>query len=203
MRAIKLLEEKNVRDRVLSPEEFQRMLEVAPDYFKPVLSCAYYTGMRKGEILRLTWDRVDLKTGFIRLKDTDTKTGKGRSIPIGRELREMLQRLPIVLDAQGTRVPYVFTRNSQPIKSIWDVFVRICRQVGIADLRFHDLRHTAVTNLRRSGVDALTAMKITGHKTMAVFRRYHTIDEEDLAVAQRRMDTYLDTKGKTPHQHLI
>jgi hypothetical protein len=45
-------------------------------------------------------------------------------------------------------------------------------------------------------VDALTAMKITGHKTMAVFRRYNTIDEQDLVAAQRRMDTYMDTLGE-------
>jgi integrase len=203
IRAVKFLDEKNIRDRVLSAEEFQRMVDASPDYLKPVLICAYYTGMRKGEILRLTWDRVDLKAGFIRLKDMDTKTGQGRSIPIGRELLEALQHLPIVLDPQGTRMPYVFTRHGQPIKSMWDAFASICRRLGLGDFRFHDLRHTAVTNLRRSGVDALTAMKITGHKTMAAFKRYHTIDEDDLTAAQRRMDTYLDTKGEMRRQHLM
>jgi hypothetical protein len=52
-------------------------------------------------------------------------------------------------------------------------------------------------------VGALTAMKITGHKTMAVFKRYDTIDEQDLKAAQRRMDTYMDTMGETiPPQNL-
>ena len=67
----------------------------------------------------------------------------------------------------------------------------------MAKVEFHDLRHTTTTNLRRAGVDALTAMKITGHKTMAVFKRYNTIDEQDLQAAQRRMDTYMDTIGET------
>ena len=62
---------------------------------------------------------------------------------------------------------------------------------------FHDLRHTAVTNRRRAGVDALTAMKITGHKTMVVFKRYNTIDKDDLIAARCRMDTYMDTRGGT------
>jgi integrase len=88
--AVEFLEEHNIRDRVLTPEEFARMLEILPDYLKPVLQCAYHTGMRKGEILGLTWDRVDLKAGFIRLKGIDTKTGEARSIPIGRELRQVL-----------------------------------------------------------------------------------------------------------------
>jgi uncharacterized protein HemX len=49
-------------------------------------------------------------------------------------------------------------------------------------------------------VDALTAMKITGHKTMAVFKRYNTIHEGDLTTAQRRMDTYMDTKHEMPQE---
>jgi integrase len=90
--SVKFLDEHNIRDRVLTAEEFQRMLDASPGYLKPILQCAYYTGMRRGEILALTWDKVDLKAGFIRLKDTDTKTDEARSIPIGRELREVLGR---------------------------------------------------------------------------------------------------------------
>jgi integrase len=195
--SVKFFDEHNIRDRVLTAEEFQRILDASPEYFKPILHCAYHTGMRRGEILALTWDRVDLKAGFIRLKDSDTKTDAARSIPVGRELREVLRRLPVALDAQGRRVPYVFTHNGQRIKSIKRVFERVRQQTGITNAVFHDFRHTATTNLRRGGVDALTAMKITGHKTMALFTRYNTIDEQDLKAAQRRMDTYMDTIGET------
>lgn len=189
--SVKFLDEQNIRDRVLTPDEFQRILAASPDYLKPILICAYYTGMRRGEILGLTWDRVDLKAGFIRLKEMDTKTGEGRSIPIGSELREAFEHLPMALDAHGQRVPSVFTRHGQPLKSVREVFARVCEKTGITGFVFHDLRHTAVTNLRRAGVDALTAMKITGHKTMAVFKRYNTIDETDLQTASQRVDTYL------------
>jgi integrase len=116
----------------------------------------------------------------------DTKTDEARSIPIGRELREVFERLPVALDAEGKRIPYVFTHNGRPVKSIKRVFARVRQQTGITNTVFHDYRHTATTNLRRAGVDALTAMKITGHKTMAVFKRYNTIDEQDLKAAQRR-----------------
>jgi len=160
---------------------------------QPILTCAYYTGMRKAEILGLTWDRIDLKAGFIRLREVDTKTSERRSIPIGRELRDTLQSLPLALAPQGNRVPFVFTRKGQRIASIREIFSRVCRDAGLTDVVFHTLRHTATTNLRRAGVDALTAMKITGHKTMAVFRRYNTIDEPDLSAAQVRVDTYLST----------
>jgi integrase len=194
--AVTFLDEQNVRDRVLTADEFQRMLNVSPDYLRPVLICAYHTGMRKEEILGLTWDRVDLKGGFIRLKEADTKTGERRSIPIGQELQEVLQSLPLALDPQGNRVPYVFTRKGQHIKSIREIWTRVCRDVGLVDVVFHDLRHTATTNLRWAGVAALTAMKITAHKTMAVFKRYNTIDEPDLLAAQQRVDVYL---GQNSH----
>jgi integrase len=169
--SVKFLDEHNIRDRVLTSEEFQRMLDASPEFLKPILHCAFHTGMRRGEILELTWDRVDLKADFIRLKETDTKTDGARSIPIGRELGEVLRHLPIALDSQGKRVPYVFTRNGQQVKSIKRVFMRVRQKTGITNAVFHDFRHTATTNLRRAGVDALTAMKITGHKTMAVFKR--------------------------------
>jgi integrase len=193
---VRFFDEHNIRYRILTAEEFHRMLDASPDYLKPILQCAYNTAMRRGEILGLTWDKVDLKAGFIRLKDTDTKTDDARNIPIGRELRDVLGRLPVALDAQGKRLPYVFTHNGRPVKSIKRVFARVRQQTGITNTVFHDYRHTATTNLRRAGVDALTAMRITGHKTMAVFKRYNTIDEQDLQAAQRRLDTYMDTMGE-------
>jgi integrase len=200
--SVKFLDEHNILDRVLTAEEFRRMVNLSPDYLKPIVLCAYYTGMRKAEILGLTWGRVDLKAGFIRLREVDTKTGERRSIPIGRELRDVLQSLPLALDSHGNRVPYVFTRNGQRIRSIREIFSRVCREAGLADVVFHTLRHTATTNLRRAGVDALTAMKITGHKTMAVFKRYNTIDEPDLSAAQERVDAYINTTAeKTAIEH--
>ena len=83
---VKFLDEQNLRDRVLTLEEFQRMVDAAPEYLKSMLICAFHTGMRRGEILGLTWDRVDFKVVFIRVKDRDTKTGEARGIPMGREL---------------------------------------------------------------------------------------------------------------------
>jgi hypothetical protein len=60
--------------------------------------------------------------------------GERRSIPIGRELRDVLQSLPLGLNSQGNQVPYVFTRRGQLIKSIREIFNRICREAGFADV---------------------------------------------------------------------
>jgi len=67
--------EKHTPDHVLTCAEHQGMLAVLMDSLKPTLLCAQYTGIRKAEIVRLTRDRVDLKTEFIRFKGNDTMGG--------------------------------------------------------------------------------------------------------------------------------
>lgn len=195
---VKRLYEDNIRDRVFTIDEFQRMLRCAPDYFKPILECAYYTAMRKGEILGLTWDKVDLHAGFIRLSQSDTKTSQRRDIPIGRELAATLKALFAAFASRRrdqnvisiSRSDHVFTHNGKPVKSINRVFAKVCQKAGITDCVFHDFRHTAITNFRRAGVNDLTIMKITGHKTYAVYKRYNTIDDTDLTDAANKMNTY-------------
>jgi hypothetical protein len=118
-----------------------------------------------------------LNAGCIHLEDTDTKTDEARNIPIGRELREVHGRLPMAPDAQGKRIPCVFTHNGRPVKSIKRVLAQVRQQTGITDMVFHDFRHPATTNLRPAGMGALTAMKIAEHKTMVMFKRYNTSDE--------------------------
>ena len=74
---VSLERENNERDRVFSLDEFQALMNVAPAHLKPILLTAYYTGMRKGEILNLTWDRVDLKAGLLRLLPRTRKHVRG------------------------------------------------------------------------------------------------------------------------------
>jgi hypothetical protein len=107
------------------------------------------------------------------------------------------------VDSEGDRVPSVFTGNSQRIKSSWEIFSRVYRDAGFTNVVFHDQCRTATTTLRRAGVDALTAMKSTGHKTMAVFKRYHTIDEGELTRAQQPVETYMDTITVRPQEKSV
>jgi integrase len=201
--AVSLEREHNERDRVLSPEEFDRLYQVAHVWLQPMLLVAYHTGMRKGEIRSLRWDQVDLGTGTIRLKSADTKTGEGRVIPLNQPLTSLLKSSTRYLSC-----PWVFVNpahmeawqtNPEAIDpryhatSITHAFMRACQRVGVKNATFHDLRHTFVTNARRAGIDYFRIMAITGHKTMAVFKRYNTVDEDDLRQAMSQMDTYMDT----------
>jgi integrase len=80
--AVALPNPHNERERVLSGDEWTRLQEAAKPHLKPVLLVAYHLGQRFSEILNLTWDRVDLKRGFIALRAVDTKTKKPRQIPL-------------------------------------------------------------------------------------------------------------------------
>lgn len=94
----------NERDRVLTNEEWERLLDAAPPHIKPIISIAYYLGMRLGEILPLTWDRVDLERGFIKLAGRDTKTGDARLVPMTPSIHESLKELAKVRSLVTNRV---------------------------------------------------------------------------------------------------
>jgi integrase len=91
----------------------------------------------------------------------------------------------------------VFTYGGRPIKGIRTAFLRACRQAGLQDFRFHDLRHTFNTNMRKAGVPQSVIMKMTGHKAAAMFKRYNTVDLEDGQEACRKLDEYLG-HGRQP-----
>jgi integrase len=190
--AVERLQEHNVRDRVLSVEEFQHLLDAAPNYLRPIVLLAHDTGMRRGEILNLRWSQVDVKHGFIRLEGLDTKTQEGRLVPLNDRLTNALK--DVMHLAMRRSSGQDFHRQGIPIKDIREAFAAACRQASIVDFRFRDLRHTAVTNMRRSRIDHLTIMKISGHKTLEVFWRYNSFDADDLkqaAMQQQQIITNL------------
>ena len=172
---VKLLKENNERNRILSPEEYIRLLAHCPAHLKPIVKLAYHTGMRQGEILNLTWGQVDVKEGFIKLEAWDTKTNAPRLVPLTREMVEMFKAMP-----RGLPAVKVFTYAGRQIGAIKTAFKPACKRAGIEDFTFHDLRHTAINNWRLQGHDYFRIMAATGHKTMTVFKRYNTVSKEEL-----------------------
>ena len=189
---MKLLKENNVRDQVLSSEEYDNLLTHCLPYLKPIVKLAYFTGMRLGEILRLTWGQVDLKEGFIKLTAEDCKTNEGRLVPLAEELLEMFKAMPRGLPG----VP-VFLRDGKHITSIREAFQSARQKSGLDGFNCHDLRHTFINNRRLEGHDYFRIMAATDHKTMSVFKRYNTVSREELkalvGVQMDTMDTNMDT----------
>jgi integrase len=152
-------------------------------------------GSMRQEIRSLKGYWVDLQRGFLRILGAKCKTGEGRTIPLTPEIRDMFVELAKV---RHLSTNHVFLYEGQPIQRVKRSFMTACRKVGIKDLRFHDLRHCAATNLRRAGVDTVTAMKIVGHKSEKMHRRYNSISEEDLAKATGKLNAYLSNTLITP-----
>ncbi len=191
LKGLKALKENNVRTRILSPEEYDRLVSCCPPHTAQIVKMAYYTGMRQGEILKLMWDRVDLKDGFIHLKPEDTKTDEGRSIPLSQELIEMLKSMPRTIHGR------VFTMDGKPINEINHSFATACKKAKIEKFTFHDLRHTCINNWRLQGNDYFRIMAASGHRTMNVFKRYNTVTQDELKkLISGTMDTYMDTRIK-------
>lgn len=125
------------------------------------------TGMRKGEIQRLTWDDVNLDDCRITLRRT--KNNELRIIPISNELLPVLKALR---DARPN-AHYVFSKeDGKPYGNWRKAFETACKAAGIKDFRFHDLRHTFASYLGMEGYNAFTIQALTGHKTLAMVQRY-------------------------------
>jgi len=189
VRQVKLLEENNRRLRYLSKEECQALLNVCDSHLKPIVITALNTGMRKGEILSLKWDNVDLRHGFILLDIT--KNGERREIPINETLRTILQGLTRRLD-----VPYVFfaIETGKPFQDVKRSFNTALRKIGIRDFHFHDLRHTFASHLVMAGIDITTVKELLGHKTLTMTLRYAHLSPSHKVKAVDILDNALNEK---------
>jgi integrase len=201
------IEVRNVRSGFFEEPELRRVVANLPGHVVPVVLFAYFTGWRKSEVLGLRWHQIDFAAGTVRLEPGTTKNDEGRMFPFGEfpELHELLVRQRAATEAlqraSGRIVPHVFHRRGGPIRGFRRAWVAACRRAGVVRL-FHDLRRTAVRNLERHGVPRSWAMRLTGHKTEAVYRRYAIVSERDLReavqrLAAGRMGTILGTTGHT------
>ena len=192
------LAENNVRKGFFEREDFLRHREALPSEIKPITTFAYWTGCRKGEILSLRWNQVDLANRTVRLEPGETKNDEPRIIPLDGELLEMLRMQRAIRDECCPNCPWVFFRsNGKRIRSIRGAWDAACRMVGLVDENggptrvLHDLRRTGVRNLIRAGVPERVAMAISGHRTRSVFDRYNVVSERDLHEAARRVSGYI------------
>jgi integrase len=94
---------------------------------------------------------------------------------------------------QARIIACVFHRNGKPIKSLRRAWKTACKDAGRPGLLLHDLRRSAVRNLERAGISRSVAMKLTGHKTEAVYRRYAIVAESDLHDAGTKLAAVLGT----------
>lgn len=185
----------NAREKIISPEHFKTLLDSKklPLHTRGILATAFYSGMRRGEILSLTWPKVDTRVRVICLESQDTTDREARVISICEELYGILRMIPRAIHGD-----HVFLYRGKPVRDIRVGLKEACEDAGIEYGRgskdgivFHDLRHCFNTNMRKSGVPESVIMQITGHSTREVFDRYNSIDEEDIRGAVNTFGEFL------------
>src|SRR5581483_1767955 len=160
--------EQNQRVRYLTEDEETRLRAEIGEEHWPLVAVALSTGFRQGNEFRLRWDDVNFDAGVIRARDT--KSGEDYSVPMNDDLRTLLAGLPSRRLTMAGKTAYVFP--SETLETPLDaknfyhrVFRRALERAGIADFKWHDLRHTFASRLTMAGVDLRTVQELMGHKS--------------------------------------
>lgn len=174
---LRKLKENSGRDRVLTEEEINRLLQSCTEskspYLYTIVLIALTTGARQSEILNLEWKHIDLENHLAFVKES--KNGKPRSLPLAESVVELLKNIP--------RHPYkslVFASKTAfgkiDIKKAWQ---QALIRAEINDCRFHDLRHTFCTMAAAQGASNLELASATGHRTLQMLMRYTHLDAQN------------------------
>jgi integrase len=164
------------RTRRLKEGEEQRLLSACDrgrtPLLKPLIVLAIETAMRRGEMLDLKWQHVDLDRCVAHLPLT--KNGDSRDIPLSRRATGVLRELLADDNRDPDRV-FPVTGNSVRL-----AFEHLRVRAGMSDLHFHDLRHEAVTRLFEKGLNIAEVSAISGHKELRMLQRYTHLRAVDL-----------------------
>lgn len=177
------------RDRRLHPDEIQAIIDAteSPD-LRDFIRLAVATGMRRGELASLRWEHINLerRTAHLPLTKTDTP----RTVPLSSVATAVLQARK---DA-GYTVPFAVTANAltrafcravQRARRLYESTCRLLERPAdsqwLVGIRLHDLRHEATSRFFELGLQTVEVASITGHKTLAMLKRYTHLRAEDLA----------------------
>ncbi|OGF45120.1 MAG: hypothetical protein A2536_06455 [Candidatus Firestonebacteria bacterium RIFOXYD2_FULL_39_29] len=161
VRGIELYKVPKRKVRFLTNEEIETVLGCCVGQMKDIVSVALHTGMRKGEILGLKWDNVDLSNRLIVLDKT--KNNNIREIPMSSDTYGML--LKKYQERKPHREDYVFPNADNEQYRDVAAFRKAVSLTGIK-CRFHDLRHTFASQLVMAGVDLVTVKELLGHSEL-------------------------------------
>jgi integrase len=168
----------------LTTEQNATLLKHLPEELRPLQIVSYDTGARRSELLKLTWDRVNLESGSLMFPDT--KNGEDRIVPLGQKALNTFRGMK-----QTPQGPVFVRANGEPIKDFRRAWLKALKAAGLGKHLFHGNRRSQAVNLMAAGVDEQTAMAITGHKDSETFRGYRVLVEEAKRAAIAKRDSVL------------
>lgn len=207
MRKVSKPPESNSRDRFLSIEEKQRLLETCKEssnpYLFPLVSLALCTGARQGELLSLRWKDTDFNTKTITFQIT--KNGKRRIIPLTPETEQIFKLCPTYGEPADELIFRSKRYGAQDSTiSIRNAFAKALKTAEIEGFRFHDLRHTAASYMAMSGATQGELMAILGHGHPRMTSRYaHYSQKHIFELMQRTSQTLLQGSAEDENKREI
>jgi integrase len=167
------------RDMALEPAQVLRLAEVLPEPYGIMAKFAVATGLRRGNVLKLRWEYVDLGARMIRLPHQVMKNGKALRLPLNSMAVEILR------SQWGKSDEWVFPRADGTVASevsskVWD---KATKAAGLDGFRWHDLRHTWATILGESGVSEQEIQRLGGWKDARMVKRYANLSVDHLSKA--------------------
>ncbi len=164
------------RSRVLTDDEVSKLLTALEPtgrrshWTKPAVQLALATAMRRSELLSMRWEHIDLqnRTAFL----SDTKNGESRTVPLSTATVQVLAELPRHIS--GVVIPVKFF-------TLDAAFKRARKRAGLDDVRFHDLRRTAITRMAEKLPNVIELAAVSGHKSLMVLKRYYRPTAAELA----------------------
>jgi len=200
------LKEGAPRQGFFEREQFEAVRQYLPSDLQVAVTIAYTFGWRmQSEVLTLERRQVDLDAGTLRLEPGTTKNDDGRIVYLTPELKVLIAaQIEQVrgLEREMGRIlaplfPHLRGRHKgERVRDFRKAWETACQKAGCPRMLRHDFRRTAVRNMVNVGVPERVAMKVTGHKTRAVFDRYHIVSPADLQeVARKLTGTIAGTVG--------
>jgi integrase len=186
------------RTRFLSDDERERLLSACTQSrsvnLYPLVVLTLSTGMRSGEVSRLTWEQVDLNAGVIIL--TETKNGETRRVPVrGLALRVLKDHAKVRRIGTNFVFPGEKTRRTGRAFELALYWKEAVKAAELKDFRFHDLRHSCASYLAMDGASLLDIAEVLGHKTLQMVKRYSHLTESHVAGVVERMNRKIFGEG--------
>ncbi|WP_018862278.1 site-specific integrase [Thioalkalivibrio sp. ALJ3] len=168
------------------PEKTEISPNRPPDHLTPLVLLALNTGLRRGELLQLRWNNVDLDRNILTVDGANAKSAMTRHVPLNAEASRVFSSWA----GRGKPSPYVFPgSDGQPMKDLKSSWKRLKNRAGLPDIRFHDLRHTFASKLVMHAVDLNTVRELLGHSDIKQTLRYAHLAPKQKAAAVQLLDT--------------